>query len=99
MDPQGSDFAPHPVVGFVPRAEDAEKFPLALGLKSLDPFLRVSKQGTCLSAKTKKAVTRELYNFNSLAKLMALLRQNLLNLDIAAIAEAILMRVSAEQVY
>ena len=44
------DLAPHPVFGHVLRAGDAEKFPQALGLKSLDPFLRVSKQGPCLTA-------------------------------------------------
>ena len=35
---------------------------------------------------------------NLLAKLMALLRQTLFNLTIAAIAEATLTRISAEQV-
>ena len=42
--------APHPVVGLVPQVGDAEKFPQALGLVSLDPFFRVSKQGPCLTA-------------------------------------------------
>ena len=28
---------------------DTEKFPRALGFESLDPFLRVSKQGPCIT--------------------------------------------------
>ena len=42
--------------------------------------------------------TRDLYNLNLVGKLMVLLRQILFSLAIAAIAEAILMRTSAEQV-
>ena len=42
-------------------------------------------------------VTRQLYSLNLLAKLMVLHRQILFSLAIAAIAEAILMRTSAEQ--
>ena len=38
------DLAPHPVVGLVFPVEDGEKFPQALGLESLAPFLRVCKQ-------------------------------------------------------
>ena len=41
-------------------------------------------------------MTRALYNL--FAKLMVLLRKILFNLAIAAVAEAILMRISAEQV-
>ena len=44
------DLAPHPVVGLVLQVGDAEKFPQALCLDSLNPFLRVSKQGPCLTA-------------------------------------------------
>ena len=40
-----ADLAPHPVVCLVLKVRDAEKFPQALGFESLDPFLRVSKQG------------------------------------------------------
>ena len=40
---------PHPVVGFVLHVEDAEKFSQALGFKSLDLFIRVSKQGPCFT--------------------------------------------------
>ena len=43
-------------------------------------------------------MTRDLYNLNLLVKLMVFLRQIMFNLAIAAIAEAILMRISAEQV-
>ena len=43
-------------------------------------------------------VTRDSYNLNLLERLMVLLRQILFNLAIAAIAEAILMQISAEQV-
>ena len=43
-------------------------------------------------------MTRDWYSLNLLAKLMVLHRQILLSLAIAAIAEAILMRTSAEQV-
>ena len=39
------EFAPHQVVGLVLQVGDAEKFRRALGLQSLSPFLRVSKQG------------------------------------------------------
>ena len=42
-------------------------------------------------------VTRDLYNLNLLAKLKVLLSQILFNLVNAAIAEAILMQISAEQ--
>ena len=45
-----------------------------------------------------RKVTRDLYNLNLLVKLMAFLRQIMFNLAIAAIAEAILTRISAEQV-
>ena len=32
------------------KVSDVEKFPQVLGLKSLGPFFRVSKQGPCLTA-------------------------------------------------
>ena len=44
------DLAPHLGIGLVFQAGDAEKFPQALGLKSLDPFLRVSKHDPPLPA-------------------------------------------------
>ena len=43
------DLAPHPVVGLLLRVEDRKKFPQALGVESLDPFLRVSKHGPCFT--------------------------------------------------
>ena len=43
-------------------------------------------------------MTRDLYNLNLLAKLLILHSKILLNLAIAAIAEAIVIRISAEQV-
>ena len=43
-------------------------------------------------------MTRDLFNVKLLANLMVLLRQILFNLTIVAVAEAILMRISAEQV-
>ena len=43
-------------------------------------------------------VTRDLYNLNLLEKLIVLYRHILFSLAIAAIAEAILVRTSAEQV-
>ena len=43
-------------------------------------------------------MTRDLYNLNLFAKVMVLLHQILFNLAIAAVAEAILMQISAEQV-
>ena len=43
-------------------------------------------------------VNRDLYNLSLLVKLMALHRQILFNLAVAAIAEAILMLISAEHV-
>ena len=39
------DFALHPVVALVLQVGGTEKFPQALGFKSLDPCLRVSKRG------------------------------------------------------
>ena len=45
-----ADLAVHPDAGLVLQAGDVEKFPLALGFESLDPFLAVSKQGPCFTA-------------------------------------------------
>ena len=45
-----------------------------------------------------REVTGDLYNLNLHAKVMYLLRHILFNLAIVAIAEAILMLISAEQV-
>ena len=40
------DLSPPPVVGLVLQVGVAEKFPQALGLQSLHPYLRVSKAGS-----------------------------------------------------
>ena len=56
VDPQGKEvyLAPHPAIGLVFQVGDTEKFPHAVGFKSLDHFsflfFRVSKQGPCFSA-------------------------------------------------
>ena len=44
------DLALHPIVGLVFQVGDAEKFPQALGFKSLNHFFRVSEQGPCFTA-------------------------------------------------
>ena len=51
------DLAPHRVVGLVLQVGDTEKFPHVLGFETLDPFCRVSKQGSCFTA---VEVTRDL---------------------------------------
>ena len=57
----GVDFAPDPVFGLALQEADAEKFPLALGFESLDPFFRVNKHGPCFTAiETGGGVTRDL---------------------------------------
>ena len=45
------EFASYPVVGPVLQVEDAEKFPLALGVENMDSFVRFSKQSPRLTAK------------------------------------------------
>ena len=54
------DLSLHPVVGLVLPVGDAEKFSHSLGLESLDPLLRVSKQGPCLTAKENSGDARPL---------------------------------------
>ena len=46
------ELTPLPVVGPVLNVADAKKFPQALGFENQNPFLRVSKQGPCLTAMT-----------------------------------------------
>ena len=77
---------------------DTEKFPEAFGLECLDPLLRVSKQGPCVTAIAKDGGDKRLVQLELVAKLIVLHRQILFSLAITAIAEAILMRISAEQV-
>ena len=91
--------APHPLMGLVLQVGYAEKFPQALACESLDPFIRVSKQGTRFTAIEKDEVTRYLYNLNLLAKLMVMLRHIPIHLAIAAIAEDFLIWISAEKVF
>ena len=43
------DLVPLSAIGLVLQVGDADKFPRALGLESVDPFFRVSKQGPCLA--------------------------------------------------
>ena len=99
-----ADLALHPVVGLVLQVEDAEKFAHAFGVESLDRFFfcccffqSVSRVHVS-QPQRRMQVTRELYNLNLLLKLVLLHRQILLNLATAAIAEANLTRISAEQV-
>ena len=54
------NLALHPVVGFVLQVGNAEKFPRAIGFKSQDPFLRVSKQGPCFTAIQKDGCDKRL---------------------------------------
>ena len=57
------DLAPHPVVAIVFQVENAERFPRALGFESLDPFLRVSKQSPCITAREKDEGAKRLVHF------------------------------------
>ena len=82
------DLAMHPVVGLVLQLGDAEKLQ-ALGFESLDFFFSFRSHGG-----NKTLVDLEL----ALVKLMVLHSQILLSLAIDAIAEAIPMRISAEEV-
>ena len=86
-----------PSIGIVPQVGDAKKFLQTYGLESLGP---VFSQQAGYMCHIDRGVLRwqDLYNLNLLAKLMALLCQNLFNLAIAVIAETILMQIFAEQV-
>ena len=75
-----------------------EKFPHALGFKSLDPFSRVSKQGPCVTAIKGEGGDKRLVDLELACKPMVLNCQVLFNLATAATAEAILLWISAEQV-
>ena len=44
------DLVTHPIVGLVLQIGNAEKFLQARGFESLDPVLRVSKEGPCFTA-------------------------------------------------
>ena len=85
---------PHPVVGHVLQVGDVEKFPPKLDLESLDPFLRVCKQGQCLTAIQKNGGGKRLVQLDLACEADGVASQS----GIAFIPEAILMRISAEKV-
>ena len=64
------DLAPHPVVGLVLQAGDAEKFPRALGFEALDRFSKSASRTDVSQPQRRMEVTRDLKSFNLLAKLM-----------------------------
>ena len=71
---------------------------LGTWFQNLDFFLESASMLHVSQPKRRMEVTRDLYNLNLLAKLMVLHCQILCILTIAAIAEAILIRISAEHV-
>ena len=75
---------------------DAEKFFRVLGFKGLDPFLTVNKHGPRFKATEEDGSNNRLVQLNLLVKLMMLRLLIPFSLAIAAIAEAILVRASAE---
>ena len=66
------DLAPHSVVGLVLQVGDVEKFLQALGLESLDLFLRISEQCPCLKDMDEGGDDKRLVQLNLLANLMVL---------------------------
>ena len=74
---------------------DTERFPQALGLESLDPFLRVSKQGPCLTAIEEGGGNTKLGQVELACEVNAATSPDP---AVAVVAEGILMRISAEQV-
>ena len=66
------DFAWHPVIGLVFQVEDAEKFPQALGFESLDPFFRVSRQGSCFTTIEEVGGDKRLAHFVHLGALKSM---------------------------
>ena len=83
------------LVSLVLQVGDAEKLPRTLGLDSLDPFLRVSKQGPCLTAAEENRDVKGLVELELILKLMVLLCQILFTTTIAG---AILIQISSEKV-
>ena len=55
-----ADLALHPVAGLLFQVGNLKKFPQAFGLESLDPFLRISKQGPYLTATEEDTMTSDL---------------------------------------
>ena len=91
------DLVPHPGIDLVLQVRDAQKCPQALDSKGLG--LCFSEQaGSMFHRHRRMEVTRDLKSLNLLAKLMVVHCQILFSLTTAAIAEAILMQTSAEQV-
>ena len=68
------------------------------GFDSLDLSFRISQQSPCFKATKEDGGEKRLEQLELVCELMAWLRQVLLNLAIAAIAEAILVWISVEQV-
>ena len=62
------DLVLHPFVSLVLQEGDVNKFPLALGPESLDPFIRVCKQGFVSQPQRRMEMTRDLYDLILLAK-------------------------------
>ena len=91
-----NDLAPYLGIGLVLQVDrDAEKFLQVLGFESLHPFFQRQRTGSMFHS---YGGYKRLAQLNLLAKLIVLLRQILFNLAIAAMAPAMLMRISAEQV-
>ena len=90
------DLARHPVVGLVLQVGDTEKFPHARGFEHMDPFFRVSKQGPCFTAVEEDGGDKRLVRLELACKADGH-HQILFSLAIAAIADAILIQTSAEQ--
>ena len=67
------DLAPHPVLGVMLEVGDVEKSPHALSFKSLDHFVKVSKQGPCFTAKVEDEVDKRLSQFQSLNLCVAMM--------------------------
>ena len=73
-----------------------KKFSQALCLKSLDLFSESARGVRLFHDLYMDGETGDICNLNLQVKLRALLRQIPINLAISAIAEAILLRISAE---
>ena len=93
------DLALHPVVGLVYQVEGAEKFPQALSFENLNPFLRISKQGPCLTAIEEDGGDKRLVQLELACKADGVASPDPVQSGtIAAIAEAILVQIYAKQV-
>ena len=87
------------MVGLVLQVGDAEKLPHALGLESLDQFFKVGEQSPCFTTIEKGGGNKRLVRLEPAYKADGIVPPDpVFSLATAAIAEAILMRTSAEQV-